>query len=580
MKILLAACNAKYIHTNLAIRNLRDYLNTHKISDSEVRLMEFSINNVKDTVIRDIFLEKPDVLGFSCYIWNINYVCEIAATLKQLLPNTVFVAGGPEVSFECEQFLKENPCFDYVVHGEGEIGFTNLISALQSKDFSSPLEGVCYLDDNGTFVNFPVLSFCNLNELPFPYTQEDFNSLKNKILYYETSRGCPYLCQYCLSGLKETVRTRDLHLVKQDLLIFLGKKVKQVKFVDRTFNFDPKRAGEIWQFLIENDNGVTNFHFEIGASLVDCETVTRLKQARPGLFQFEIGVQTTNETTCKYIKRPAEFEKIKQVVQDIKALGNIHQHLDLIAGLPAEDYLSFRNSFNDVYNLQPEQLQLGFLKVLKGSGLYKDQEKYHLTYDQIPPYEILHTDVLPYSDILRLKVIEDCVERYYNSGRFQNTLQLLFTAFSTPFDMFESLSQFFETRGFGQNLSKEANAKVLYDFGTSLNIDNNKLGWLLRYDLLSFEKQTKQLPWLPQTLFQTYKEPIYLFLEDKSNWEHLLPMFSDLSNRQIGKHVHIEVFPFDITNSEYKEEYTPILFAYQNNALTQPIIQKIRLNAK
>lgn len=576
MKIQLVALNAKYIHSNLALRNLRDFLLSNQEFTGEIVLSEYSINQLKDTVIRGIFEMKPDVIGFSCYIWNISLVCEIASTLKKLLPQTVIFAGGPEVSFETETFLKEYPQFDYVLQGEGELSFTELMLSLQNKSLETALQGVAFLDQAGVYHQGQAPPILNMDLLPFPYQENDFQVLSNRILYYETSRGCPFLCQYCLSGLKEKVRGRSLHLVKEDLLIFLKNRVKQVKFVDRTFNYDPKRALEIWEFLMEHDNKITNFHFELGADLVDEHTLERLKGARKGLFQFEIGVQTTNPLTSKYIKRPADFKKISHVVKQVKKMGNIHQHLDLIAGLPAENYTSFGKSFNDVFFLEPEQLQLGFLKVLKGSGLYLDREKYCLNYDNAPPYEILSTDVLSYEDVLKLKVLEDCVERYHNSLKYTNTIAYLLKQFPNPFAMFESLASYFGKHGYDKPLSKEAYTKVLFDFSKEKDIDTFTVGWLLRFDSLLNERPGRHYNWLPPSLFETYREKTRLFFEDKTNWSSLLPEFNTLSNRQIVKHAHIEVFPFDPFHKNYLQRHTPLLFSYsgQNSSGT---VQKVIL---
>ena len=444
MKILLTACNAKYIHSNLAVFNLKSYAGKY---DSHIGLREYTINQLKDDILKDVYRSHPDVVCFSCYIWNITFVCELAQDLKKILPEAVFWAGGPEVSYDAEAFLERNPAFDGVMLGEGEETFLELAGHYVEKKV--PLEkirGIVFRKENGILQNNGWREIMNLSKVPFAY--ENLKDFENRIIYYESSRGCPFSCSYCLSSVDKRLRFRDLSLVRKELQFFLDNKVPQVKFVDRTFNCKHDHAMAIWQYIKEHDNGVTNFHFEISADLLREEELELMSTMRPGLIQLEIGVQSTNPKTIKAIHRTMDFEKLAGIVNRIHGFSNIHQHLDLIAGLPYEDYDSFHKSFNDVYSLSPQQLQLGFLKVLKGSHMKDMTEEYGIVHKELEPYEVLGTKWLPYEDILRLKMVESMVEVYYNSGQFQNTLALVEPAFKDPFTMFEKLGQFYEKNGY------------------------------------------------------------------------------------------------------------------------------------
>jgi len=444
MKILLTACNAKYIHSNLAVFNLKSYARKY---DSHIVLREYTINQLKDDILKDAYRSHPDVVCFSCYIWNITFVCELAQDLKKILPEAVFWAGGPEVSYDAEAFLERNPAFDGVMLGEGEETFLELAGHYVEKKVSlEEIRGIVFRKENGILQNNGWREIMNLSEVPFAY--ENLKDFENRIIYYESSRGCPFSCSYCLSSVDKRLRFRDLSLVKKELQFFLDNKVPQVKFVDRTFNCKHDHAMAIWQYIKEHDNGVTNFHFEISADLLREEELELMSTMRPGLIQLEIGVQSTNPETIKAIHRTMDFEKLAGIVNRIHGFFNIHQHLDLIAGLPYEDYDSFHKSFNDVYSLSPQQLQLGFLKVLKGSHMKDMTEEYGIVHKELEPYEVLGTKWLPYEDILRLKMVESMVEVYYNSGQFQNTLALAEPAFKDPFTMFEKLGQFYEKNGY------------------------------------------------------------------------------------------------------------------------------------
>lgn len=445
MKILLAACNAKYIHSNLAVYDLQAYASDYA---DHIVLKEYTINQQKDDIMRDIYLEHPDVVCVSCYIWNLSFVKELMADLIKILPGADFWAGGPEVSYDAEKFLTENSEFKGVMVGEGEETFKELAGYYVEKNPQNlkDMTGICYRDGDQIIHN-GWRQIMDLSSIPFIY--KDLSEFKNRIIYYESSRGCPFSCSYCLSSIDKKLRFRDTETVKKELQFFIDNKVPQVKFVDRTFNCKHDHAMAIWKYINEHDNGVTNFHFEISADLLREEELQEMSTMRPGLIQLEIGVQSTNPDTIKAIHRTMDFEKLKGIVDRIHSFGNIHQHLDLIAGLPYEDYDSFRNSFNDVYALKPQQLQLGFLKVLKGSHMMEMCREYGIVYKTQEPYEVLSTKWLDYDHVLKLKTVENMVEVYYNSGQFQNTLEYLEKFFPDAFSIYERLGSFYMEKGYG-----------------------------------------------------------------------------------------------------------------------------------
>lgn len=445
MKILLVACNAKYIHSNLAVYDLQAYASDYA---DHIVLKEYTINQQKDDIMRDIYLEHPDVVCVSCYIWNLSFVKELMADLIKILPGADFWVGGPEVSYDAEKFLTENSEFKGVMVGEGEETFKELAGYYVEKNPQDlkDMTGICYRDKDQIIHN-GWRQIMDLSSIPFIY--KDLSEFKNRIIYYESSRGCPFSCSYCLSSIDKKLRFRDTETVKKELQFFIDNKVPQVKFVDRTFNCKHDHAMAIWKYINEHDNGVTNFHFEISADLLREEELQEMSTMRPGLIQLEIGVQSTNPDTIKAIHRTMDFEKLKGIVDRIHSFGNIHQHLDLIAGLPYEDYDSFRNSFNDVYALKPQQLQLGFLKVLKGSHMMEMCREYGIVYKTQEPYEVLSTKWLDYDHVLKLKTVENMVEVYYNSGQFQNTLEYLENFFQDAFSIYERLGSFYMEKGYG-----------------------------------------------------------------------------------------------------------------------------------
>ncbi len=443
MKIILAACNAKYIHSNLAVYDLQAYARQYQ---QHILLKEYTINQQKDEIMKDLYEEKPDVICFSCYIWNISFVKELAEDLKKVLPSVPFWAGGPEVSFDAEAFLAANPAFDGVMVGEGEETFLELAGYyVDHRKSLEQIRGIAFRKENQVLHN-GWREIMDLSKVPFPY--KDLQDFDHRIIYYESSRGCPFSCSYCLSSVDKKLRFRSLDLVRKELQFFLDHKVPQVKFVDRTFNCKHDHAMAIWKYIVEHDNGVTNFHFEIAADLLREEELELMATMRPGLIQLEIGVQSTNLQTLEAIHRKTDFLRICQIVERIHSFGNIHQHLDLIAGLPYEDYDSFHHSFNDVYALRPQQFQLGFLKVLKGSLMKQMEKEYGIVHKEKEPYEVLSTNWITYEDVLNLKKVENMVEVYYNSGQFENSLKYVETLFPDSFTMYEALGRFYEQKGY------------------------------------------------------------------------------------------------------------------------------------
>ena len=525
MKILLAACNAKYIHSNLAVYNLKSCSGEYS---SRVVVKEYTINQIRDDILKDIYLEQPDVVCFSCYIWNISFVRELVPDLKKILPQVEFWAGGPEVSYDAVEFLKKNPAFFGVMVGEGEETFHELAGYYieRKPENLKEIRGVAFRDETKVqdIVHTGWRELMDLSKVPFAYS--NLTEFKNRIIYYESSRGCPFSCSYCLSSIDKKLRFRDIELVKKELQFFIDNKVPQVKFVDRTFNCKHDHAMEIWRYITEHDNGITNFHFEISADLLRAEELALMKTMRPGLIQLEIGVQSTNPQTIKAIRRTMDFEKLKGIVEQIHSFGNIHQHLDLIAGLPYEGYDSFHKSFCDVYALRPEQFQLGFLKVLKGSHMMEMTGEYQILYKDREPYEVLSTAWLTYGEILRLKMVESMVEVYYNSGQFKNTLVFLEKYFDDPFRMYEALGRFYEKKGYSE-------------------ISHSRMR---RYEILmEFAGEQKEIP--PEALSDVMLLDLYLrenlksrpsFASDQKPYERLI--WDYRKAKKIPKTAHIEVF--------------------------------------
>ena len=469
MKILLNAVNAKYIHSNLAVYSIRANAGEYR---DQIELGEYTINQYVEEILQDIYKKKPDLIAFSCYIWNIRHIRELVRELRKVLPKVPIWLGGPEASYDAEGLLKNYPEVTGVLVGEGEESFYELCKFYDGKLKSlDEVKGIAYCKD-GEIVVKPYAFVKDLSSLKFAY--EDFQDFEHKIIYYESSRGCPFSCSYCLSSIDKSVRFRSLDQVKAELQTFIDAKVPQVKFVDRTFNCKVSHAMAIWNFIHENDNGITNFHFEVAADLITEEELELFAKMRKGLIQLEIGVQSTNEETVCEIRRKMNFTKVADMVTRVKNLGNIHQHLDLIAGLPNEDYESFGKSFNDVFALYPEQLQLGFLKVLKGSYMYENREAYGLVYRSEPPYEVLSTNWVSYDEMIRLKGIEQMVELYYNSHQYDRTLNAVLEEEDSAFGFFESLADDYRAKGYHLvNHSRKEKYYILKDF---LERRNPKMG--------------------------------------------------------------------------------------------------------
>ena len=521
MKILLAACNAKYIHSNLAVYDLKAYSSDY---DEHVILREYTINQPKDEILKDIYSSGADVVCFSCYIWNISFVRELIRDLVKILQKTAFWAGGPEVSYDAEKFLAEMPEMTGVMVGEGEKTFHDLLEFyIDGKDSLEEISGIAYRTGDKIIHN-GWRELMDLSKVPFAYS--NLTEFKNRIIYYESSRGCPFSCSYCLSSIDKKLRFRDIELVKKELQFFIDNKVPQVKFVDRTFNCKHDHAMAIWRYITEHDNGITNFHFEISADLLREEELALMKTMRPGLIQLEIGVQSTNPQTIKAIRRTMDFEKLKGIVEQIHSFGNIHQHLDLIAGLPYEGYDSFHKSFCDVYALRPEQFQLGFLKVLKGSYMMEMTGEYQILYKDREPYEVLSTAWLTYGEILRLKMVESMVEVYYNSGQFKNTLVFLEKYFDDPFRMYEALGRFYEKKGYSEiSHSRMRRYEILMEFaGEQKEIPSEALSDVMLLDLY-LRENLKSRP---------------SFASDQKPYERLI--WDYRKAKKIPKTAHIEVF--------------------------------------
>lgn len=623
MRFLLCGINAKYIHSNLAIFSLKAYADRKKIPGAEIILKEYTINNYVEDILQDLYEEKADVVIFSCYIWNISFVRELAAELKKVSPDVKIWAGGPEVSYAANKFLMENPAFDLIMQGEGEEVFSELIrltveekcrikdvykqseskkvlSGIVEKRYSierkqavkeekdiedkhftgednvyptnyidmsklQKLQGIAVRDFSGEaalgnaesnignktkIINTGFATLMDMDTIPFVY--EDFHLFEHKILYYETSRGCPFCCSYCLSSVDKTVRFRSLPIVKKELDAFLEAKVPQVKFVDRTFNCNRQRAIDIWSYLVEHDNGITNFHFEISSDLLGEEELELFAKMRPGLIQLEIGVQSTNGETVDAIHRHMDLDKLFHYVDRVHELGNIHQHLDLIAGLPYENYERFGCSFDDLYAHEPDQLQLGFLKVLKGTMMEEEVKKYSILYRNQPPYEVLGTKWLSYDEIILLKGVEELVELYYNSGQYTLTLKYAVPFFESPFRFYEMFSAWYRGKGYHKlNHNRLEKYNILREFLRE-HIDENEwdtLDEIMLYDMYLRENVKGRPAWAKDTA-QYKKEWKALYREQG---EKLFPedvQAGIYDSKRAANQSHIEVFEINIKKFE------------------------------
>lgn len=519
MNTVLVAINAKYSHTNLAVRYLRHSLLAQGIP---CEIAEFTINQPVRSIVTDLALRNPDTLLFSCYLWNIEMIRRIGSDLRALFPEARILLGGPEVSFEAEALLPRLPFADAILCGEGE-GL--VAAAVLTKNLQRVYYPSCYTD---------------LDALPFPYN--DLDAMNHRVLYYESSRGCPFGCSYCLSSSDRKVRTRSLPLVFQDLQKFLDARVMRVKFVDRTFNLMPERASAIWEYLIRNDNGVTGFQMELGGDLLTREHLRLLKRARPGLLQFEIGVQSTDPATLENVCRKTDLERLSENIRVIRKAGNIHCHLDLIAGLPGEGFHRFLQSYDEVFSLQPEQLQLGFLKLLRGSALWERREQEGIRFSCYAPYEVLKTDALSFSELAELKKLEEMTEIYYNNRRFSLSLSFLLDRQSSPSSFFLALADTMPALPPG----KYEYYDLLADFAEKelLQKDFAQLRWLIRADLCLHERPRK----LPRCCPQGFRPPREVL-------------------DSIPKEMHAELFPFDFTNTESAAGPVLATFDYSQRTL-------------
>jgi len=466
MKIVLAALNAKYVHSNLAVYTLQAYAKRqlNGLDKAEIVVREYTINHNLDAILSELYREKAEVVAFSCYIWNIKEILTIAKELSKVSPSTHIWLGGPEVSYDSKTLLEQYPFVEGVMRGEGEQTFYELVKYWCATDKElKNVAGITYRDCQGVVWENVTRPLMLMDDVPFVYN--DLSLFDNKIVYYETSRGCPFSCSYCLSSIDKSVRFRSIHLVERELQFFLDHQIPQVKFIDRTFNCKKEHALAIWNYIAKHDNGVTNFHFEVSADLIGEEELTLFEGMRPGLIQLEIGLQTTNPKTIREIRRSMDIKRLQSNMFTIRSYGNIHQHLDLIAGLPYEDFKSFTRSFNDAYAMKPNQLQLGFLKVLKGSYMEEQVAEYGLQYQETQPYEVLCNKWVSYDELLQLKLVEEMVEVYYNSDQFEHVLAYLIPFFETPYAFYEALGVYYQRENlFGIGFKREARYQALRDF--------------------------------------------------------------------------------------------------------------------
>lgn len=537
MNILLVAINAKYIHSNLAVYNLKACSGKY---EDNITIAEYTINEYPEVILREIYNHHPDLVAVSCYIWNITFVEEVFKDFNRICPDIPIWVGGPEVSYESVRFLEEHPYITGVMRGEGEETFAELLNCYYDNEIKlSDLSGITYRDKDGTIHDNGMRNLVNMDSIPFVY--ENISDFKNKIIYYESSRGCPFSCSYCLSSIDKKVRFRSMDKVKKELLFFINNDVPQVKFVDRTFNCDRLRARQIWQFLIDNDKGITNFHFEVGADLLQEEDFEIFKNMRRGLIQLEIGVQSTNDKTLSEIRRTMDLDKLRDSVAHVLEHENIHQHLDLIAGLPYENFDSFRKSFKDVFEMKPNQLQLGFLKVLKGSYMYEMAEEYNIKYSAFPPYEVFSTKWISYDEIIRLKGIEDMVEVYYNSDQFSYTLKELLNKYDNPFDLFDELASFYKRKSYNRmSHSRMARYDILREFVEYRFPDIlSDITELLIIDLYARDNLKNRPLWAPD--ISKYKDEVYDFFREEEKERRYLKGYEQYNFKQMLKMTHMEI---------------------------------------
>lgn len=572
MKILLTTLNSKFIHTNLAIRYLKQFVKD--IDNIDVDIREYTINNDLDYILKDINKNKYDVILFSTYIWNVNDIVKLCHNIKKINPNIKIALGGPEVTYDSDTSMDTYEFVDYILYGEGELVFRDFVSYLKGEVSIENVNGLVYRRNGIVIKNKPMELLKNLDLIPSPYENLDKDEYENRIVYYETSRGCPFNCQYCLSSTIQGLRYFSIDRVKKDLKALIDARVSQIKFIDRTFNANKKFAMEIMEFLMENDNDYTTYHFEVTAHLLTDDMLEFLSTCKEGLFQFEIGVQSTNEKVLEAVGRRDDFKKLSYVVQKIATFRNIHQHLDLIAGLPYEDYSSFENSFNDVFNLGIEHLQLGFLKMIKGTGVRNEADKHEYRYKDYPPYEILYNKYISYNEITKLKDIEEIIEKYYNSKNFVLSMRYIIHNYykESPFKFFEAFATYFDKNGyFDASQGKNQLYKILLDFYIDeVNINIDLFKEILKYDYISLGKTSNIPNFMNKIDVEDFKNKCHVFLQDNDNISKYIPRFENTPAKQIIKYVHFEVFKFEIlklkedVTMNLEESECVVLFVYDD----------------
>lgn len=545
MKVILTTLNSKFIHSCLSIRYLQGY-----VKDLiEVEIKEYTINQSIDYIASEIYKMNPDMIGFSTYIWNLTETLQICEILKMVKPNIKIFLGGPEVSFDGIDIMKENKFIDFIIYGEGEETFREFIQEeIHDNKNYNKIKGLIYREDEKIIENRPRPLIKDLNKIPLLY--EDIgDEFENKIVYFESSRGCPFGCRFCLSSTIDGVRYFGIERVKEELGNLIKGKVGQVKFVDRTFNANKKYAMEIMNFIMEKDPENMNFHFEVTAHLLDAEMMEFLSNVKEGLFQFEIGVQSTNDKTIDSVGRTTDFPKLRKITKIIKSYEKIHQHLDLIAGLPYEGYDSFRKSFNDVYEIRSEKIQLGFLKLLKGSELRMDEEKYGFKYLNIPPYEIIENDYISYGEIVKLKSIEELVDRYYNEGYFENSIEYIIkNHYNSPFDFYEEFSSYWEGGGY-HRISNSRNKlyDIILDFYRFKRYDDIYIfNELLKFDFIRNNKNGNLPKKINRSKDNLTQGQIHEILKNERILKTYLKEYKDIPTKKIIRNISIERFNVDI----------------------------------
>lgn len=564
MKILLVGINAKYIHSNPAIYSLKAY--GEKYTNQEIEIAEYTINQQKELILRDIFSKRPDMVCFSCYLWNITLVTHLVEELHEIMPRVVLWLGGPEVSYESEKWLKALPMIKGIMLGEGEKTFSMLVSSYEEGSTYSleEIAGLHFWQD-GELIVTGVREPMDMDELVFPY--RDLKDFENRIIYYETSRGCPFSCAYCLSAAEHHLRFRSMDLVKQELSFFIDAKVKQVKLIDRTFNASHRHFWEILQFLKEKDNGVTNFHFEIAGDLLNAKEIALLQSLRPGLVQLEIGVQSTREETLQLIHRKTDMALLKENVEQLKKNGNMHLHLDLIAGLPKESFVSFQNSFNEVYRMGGNELQLGFLKMLRGAPMQDMAEDYGIVCSKTPPYEVLFTDDITYEELVLLKEVEEMLEIYHNSGQFRYGEEELLAYEESPFSFYQNLASFYKEKGYPVLMSaRQKRYEILLEYrkekqwkqpglqNAEISLEDacEKLRIALVKDYYLRENAKARPSFAPE--ISQSKDLIATFYEKEENRHRYFEAYDGYEVKQIARMTHAEVLGDTLYFFDYKKK--------------------------